>query len=758
MTTTYGSACLSCPLRSPQRTALRCAARGACLALALFGVACPARAQQPQRDTLRQQRLAPDSAFRLSPIAVTAVRPLHVIAHLPDVQGGVIYAGKTTEVILLDSLHANLAQDVERQILGRIPGATFSETEGSGFPSNGVGFRGLDPTQSIEMNVRQDGVNIAGDLYGYPETYYTPPSEALQRVEVVEGAGALAFGPQFGGMINYVVRAGTPGTKPQLTSEETGGSYGVLNAFNAVGGGTGPWTYYGFVHYRREDGWRPNADFWQASGYGSLTLRAGDDVQLRLEQTVLRNRIHMPGGLSDSAFAINPRLSFRARNWLASPWSITALHLDATLSPRTRLRTTLSYVDADRHLVWRNEDGGPAALDTIDPMTGTYAPREVERETFHNWTLESRLSVDHGLLGRPATLAAGIRAGLNDMHRFEDGPGSTGSDFDMSLYGGTWGRALRFGTTNLATFAEELVHLTDHLTLTPGARYEYLRSTASGYTEVTSAFAPRTFAYPLLGLGAEYRTSPSTALYANVTQAYRPILYADLTPLGSVTLVDPALRASRGYSADLGWRGTLGEAVKLDLDAFYLWYGERVGTRTMTDSTGATFEETANIGNSVHQGTEAYVEFDPIPLLGLPRSLGSLDLWASFAFVAARYVSGQFAGNRVEHAPRVVDRTGLTYTRGAFATTLQASYTSAAFGDANNSAAPTNDAEAGLIPAYTVWDWSARLNFGTRYALDGGINNLTNAHYFTLRTGEYPGPGIIPGIGRSAYIGVRAGL
>jgi Fe(3+) dicitrate transport protein len=32
-----------------------------------------------------------------------------------------------------------------------------------------------------------------------------------------------------------------------------------------------------------------------------------------------------------------------------------------------------------------------------------------------------------------------------------------------------------------------------------------------------------------------------------------------------------------------------------------------------------------------------------------------------------------------------------------------------------------------------------------------GINNLTNARYFTKRTDEYPGPGILPGIGRSVY-------
>lgn len=94
----------------------------------------------------------------------------------------------------------------------------------------------------------------------------------------------------------------------------------------------------------------------------------------------------------------------------------------------------------------------------------------MERETFDDVTLESRLSMDHTLFGRAATLAAGVRAGLNRMGRYEGGPGSTGTNFDMQLYGGTWERALRFGTTNAALFAEELVHVTDRLALTPGWR------------------------------------------------------------------------------------------------------------------------------------------------------------------------------------------------------------------------------------------------------------------------------------------------
>jgi Fe(3+) dicitrate transport protein len=725
--------------------------------LALLVVDSPVRAQQPQADTLRPQQPAHDSAWQLSPIVVSATRALHVIGHLEDVEGGVIYSGKKTDVIVMDSLRANTAQDVERQILGRIPGANFSETEGAGFPSNGVGFRGLDPTQSVEMNTRQNGVNIAADLYGYPETYYTPPAEALARIEVVEGASALAFGPQIGGMINYVVRDGRPHSAPAVTSAQTTGSFGLVNSFNAVGGGAGAWTYYGFLDYRQDDGWRPNSEFRQVTGYASAKLQATDRLSLALEYTLLRNRIHMPGGLSDSEFAANPRASYRARNWLASPWNVLAARVTYDLSPSAKLEAGLSWLASDRHLVWRNEDGGPASPDSIDAATGTYAPREVERETFHDLTLESRLTVDHNVLGRPATLAAGFRAASNVMRRFEDGPGSTGWDFDMRLYGGTWGRALRFGTTNAAVFAEELIHVTDRLSVTPGARFEYLRSTATGYTEVDSTFVPRMFAYPLLGSSAEYVTSSSTALYANVSQAYRPILYASLTPFASVTRIAPDLRASRAYSADLGWRGTLGDALKFDVSGFYLWYGDRIGTRTGTDSSGP-YTETANIGNSVHKGVEAYLELDPLRLLRLPQSVGNVDVFTSFSYVDARYVSGEFAGNRVEEAPRLVDRTGVTYAVGPFATTLQASYTSSSFGDANNSFTPTADAAAGPVPAYTVWDWSSTVNLGAHYALSTGVNNLSNARYFTKRTEEYPGPGILPGIGRSFYLGLRARL
>ncbi|HWJ25510.1 MAG TPA: hypothetical protein VNS32_03150, partial [Flavisolibacter sp.] len=69
----------------------------------------------------------------------------------------------------------------------------------------------------------------------------------------------------------------------------------------------------------------------------------------------------------------------------------------------------------------------------------------------------------------------------------------------------------------------------------------------------------------------------------------------------------------------------------------------------------------------------------------------------------------------------------------------------------------SNDPVAGYIPAYTVLDLSASYRI-KKFAIKAGINNIADKAYFTRRTDEYPGPGIIPSIGRSAYIGVSATL
>jgi len=672
---------------------------------------------------------------------------------LPDVRGTEVFAGKKTEVLRLDSLTVNAAQNVTRQVLARVPGANITETQYSGFPSNGIGFRGLNPVQSVETNVRQDGVNIVADLYGYPETYYTPPAEALERVELVRGSSSLQFGPQFGGVVDYVLRDGAPNTRPAFAFHQSGASFDAITSYLSAAGGTERWTYFGYTQYQRQNGWRPNSDMWQVAGAGRVRYRPASRVTLGLEYTFLRNHIHMPGGLDDAAFAEDPRQSFRARNWLASPWNVLAARAEVQLSSRTTLTSTLSYMFSQRYLVWRNEDGGASAPDTIDPVTQEYVPREVEREYFDNVTSETRLRTSHALFGVPQTLATGVRVFGGTLRRQSGGPGTTGSDFDMSLVGGPYENDIRFGTVNVAAFAENIVHLGSRLSVTPGVRVEYLRSTARGHTDTTFAPDARNRAFVLAGVGTQLHATGGTDVYANITQAYRPIEYSFLTPFASLTRIDAHLRDPKGWNADLGWRGSFGRGLTFDVGGFYLAYHDRIGLVSGVDSTGTAFTERRNVANSVHRGLEAYAELRPLALLGWPAGWGSLGVWDAMGWVRARYTTGAFAGRAVEYAPALVNRLGASYERGRLFTTLQWSAVSRQFSDANNTVT-SDDASVGAIPAYQLLDWSARFRIDARTSVSAGVNNLAGARYFTMRTDEYPGPGIIPGTGRSVYAGV----
>jgi len=710
-------------------------------------------------DVVLRPRGETTAASELQPVIVTArdVPPRPTIGSLPDIRGTEIFAGKKTETIEVDSLSMNSAQDVSRQLFSRAPGANISETASSGFPSNGIAFRGLNPVQSVEMNVRQDGVNIVADLYGYPETYYTPPAEAMERVELVRGSSSLQFGPQFGGVIDYVLRDGAPNSKLALKARETGGSFGMFNSFLSLEGGKEKWTYFAYGQYRSQNGWRPSSDLSQLSAAGKLTYHASDRLSLGLSYSLLRNRIHMPGGLDDAQFNANARASYRSRNWLASPWNIVALDGDYELSASTRITSSLSFMSSQRYLVWRNEDGGPSAIDDIDPETNDFVPRELEWEYFTNLTSETRLVHSYALFGQSHAIATGLRMFGGDLHRQEGGPGSTGSDFDTHLVGGPYETDMTFGNFNAAAFAENELHITPKLSITPGARIEFLHSTARGHTDTTFSPRAKNRTFVLFGAGAQYQASASTSIYANATQAYRPIEYSFLTPFASLTRIDPKLEDPKGYNIDLGWRGSLGDVVQFDVGVFDLIYRNRIGLISGVDSTGAPFTERTNVATSTHRGVEAYVNLSLTSLLHGDRSAGSLDLYDALGYTHARYTSGEFAGNAVELAPSVVNRAGITYTRGRGTLGLQWSYVSRQFTDANNTVA-SEDADVGIVPAYQLLDLSAKWQLTRVLALDLGVNNVANLSYFTMRTSEYPGPGIIPGIGRSIYAGARAGF
>ena len=704
-------------------------------------------AQQPKDST---------ATILLKEVNITGIKTVRGTGHMPEVKDGIIYAGKKNEVILVDSLDANKAINNTRQILGRIPGLNIVETETGGFTANGIATRGLNPVQSIEMNTRQNGYNISADIFGYNEAYYIPPMEGVSRIEMVRGAASLQFGSQFGGMVNYVINE-APKNKPfEFYTSQTVGSFGLFNTFNSFAGSVKKWSYYTFVQYRTMTGWRPNSKQWQLSGFGKLQYNASSKLNVGIEYSLLRNTIKMPGGLTDSMFEANPRSSFRNRNWLKSPWNVLAGYANYIISPQTTVSLKSSLLFSNRALVWRNEDGGAGALDVIDPATGKYVNREVGQEYMHNTTTELRLLHNYKLGKMENTLAGGIRYTYAWFKKQGGGVGSTESDFDLSITG-EYGYDLDFTTTNIAPFIENIFKLNKNFTITPGFRLEYLKSTGKGYKEHNSVKVitneNRKRYIPLFGIGTEYKVTPNTNVYANISQAYRPIDYSQITSFGVTSKIDPNLKDANGFNADLGYRGTVKNYLNFDIGLFYLAYNNRIGIVLINPGTANQYTLRTNVANSIHKGLESYIEFNILKYLNTNSPQG-LSIFNSLALMDAKYSSGEFKGNRVEASTKYINRIGITYADKKLSGTLQMNNVGDAFGDATNVRIST-DPVAGYIPAYTVYDVSATYRI-SRYSLKAGINNILDKAYFTRRTDEYPGPGIIPSIGRSFYIGVSA--
>ncbi len=131
------------------------------------------------------------------------------LKHLKDVEETAIYAGKKTEVVLVEQSMASLASNNARQIYSQVAGLNIYQNDDAGLQLN-IGGRGLDPNRTANFNTRQNSYDISADVLGYPESYYTPAAEALKEVQIIRGAASLQYGTQFGGLVNFYNKEAKP--------------------------------------------------------------------------------------------------------------------------------------------------------------------------------------------------------------------------------------------------------------------------------------------------------------------------------------------------------------------------------------------------------------------------------------------------------------------------------------------------------------------------------------------------------------------
>jgi Fe(3+) dicitrate transport protein len=679
---------------------------------------------------------------------------------IPEIVGTNIYAGKKNALIVLDNVQGNIANNTMRQVLAKVPGIHIWESDPSGIQI-GIAARGLSPNRSWEFNIRQNGYDIAADPFGYPEAYYNPQLQAVQRIEIVRGQGALQYGPQFGGMVNYILKNGSEINQAfEFETQQTIGSNGLINNFNAIGGKKEKVNYYSFYDQRNGEGWRNNSQFFSKAGFGSVTYHFTKKLSLNFELMHSHTRSQQAGGLTDLQIIQNAKKSFRNRNWMDIKWTTPAIHIQYEMSEHSRWNTKIFGTIGDRNSVGFLHS--ILVKDSINTATNQFNNRIVNIDQYRNYGLESRFITDYLIGEMKNTISTGIRLYTGNTHRLADGKGTTGSDYDISIEG-LYPRAIQFRSNNAAVFVENIFRVTQKLLIIPGFRYEWLEGSAAGSNgfDANGAFINlqnirRNRNFVLGGIGSEFHLTNTTEFYANFSQAYRPIQFANLQAPPTSDLIDQDLKDARGYNLDLGYRGKIKNYLQFDLSGFYLKYNNRVGTVTPL---GANYRLVTNVGASTSKGFETYIEFNPVRAFS--NSVHSdIILFSSYSYTDARY-SGNHKdantkGKKVENAPQDILRTGLSFGYKSFLCTTQLSHVAAAFSDANNTYTPSANGNIGIIPSYTIIDLTASYKYSKKINIKAGINNLNDTRYFTRRAGGYPGPGALPADGRNFFLSIGA--
>jgi len=681
------------------------------------------------------------------------------ISRMHNIEGTAIYAGKKSEAVYVGDLNANLAANNSRQIFSKVAGINIFENDGSG-STIGIGGRGLNPNRVSNFNTRQNGYDISADALGYPESYYTPPTEAVERIEILRGAASLQYGTQFGGMINYKFADAPLNKKIAGNFRQTGGSFGFLNSFNQLCGTVSKISYTGFYQYKHYTGWRSNSELDQHNAYGSVKYQVNDKFYIKGDYTYLTYVTQQPGGLTDKQFETDHTQSNRNRNWFKVNWNLYSVTADYKINNATRVNLIFFGLNAGRDAL--------GYLGRTDRKDDTTLNRTLLNDAYTNYGSELRLLQRYTLFSKTCNLLIGTRFYKGTTVRKQgDADKTSFANFNFMNADNLENSSYVFPSLNYAAFMENIFQLTDKWNITPGIRFEYISTNSDGYYRLLNKDLAGNIildrkinearsnnrSFVLAGAGTQYKLNEVFELYANFSQNYRSVNFNDMRVTNPNFQVDPRLKDENGFTADGGVRGAIRNLLYFDISAFLLSYKDRIGTILAVDSiTYQVIRYRTNVSDSRNLGVEAFAEVDWLKVI--KRSCKhKLSTFINASYINAIYTDSKqtaFNNKKVEYVPGYIFRTGLSYAYKGFGLTLQYAYTSQQFSDATNSVY-TSSAIYGIIPAYSVIDLSAQYTWKF-LGLSAGVNNLGNSLYFTRRAEGYPGPGIIPADPLNGYV------
>lgn len=613
----------------------------------------------------------------------------------------------SAEILNQETLATSRAFTIS-EALRKASGINVRDEEGFGLRPN-IGIRGLNPTRSTKVLLLEDGIPLAFAPYGDNASYYHPPIDRFDSIEVLKGSAQILYGPvTVGGVINYITPAPPPKQSGSLTL--TGGNRDYFNGHVNYGGS---WEQTGLlVDYLRKqgEGARDNV----RSGLNDVNLKLvaalGPQHALTLKGNYYGEDSNITySGLRESEYQADPRQNpFRNDFFYGDRYGISANH---TYIPDSDLiLSTNMYGSIFRRHWWRqSSNSNQRPNDSADPNCGgmanlhTTCGNEGRLREYFTWGVEPRVRVNYNLFGFGNQMDLGGRIHFETQDRMQqngDRPTSrTGvivenNERKNHAYSVFW--QTRF--------------LPGRWTITPGFRVEHIEyertnrlanngAGVTGKTDLTQVVP---------GVGISYSVAENTTFFVGVHRGFAPPRTEDIiSNTGGAVDLDAEL----SWNYEVGMRSLLHPGVRVEATFFRMDYENQIVPASLAGGVGAAF---TNGGETLHQGIEFTGRVDIGPLVKSPHNVYLRAVYtyipdAKFTGTRFSSVSGfgtaSVSGNRLPYAPEHLLNVNIGYSHPiGIDALLEAVHVSDQFGDDLNSLAPSPDGQRGLIPAYTIWN------------------------------------------------------
>lgn len=604
----------------------------------------------------------------------------------------------------LDATHVFTSSEALR----KLPGVTVRDEEGVGLRPN-IGLRGLNPTRSSKVLLLEDGLPVTYAPYGDNASYYHPPVERFDRIEVLKGSSQIAYGPvTLGGVINYI----TPDAPNHrsLSLDVTAGTRGYANGVIAAGGRWRNAGLFGHAARKQADGSRDNIAATLTDVLAKTTWRFATNQDLTLKASYYEEDSQVTySGLREAEYRANPRQNpFADDHFDGRRAGASASHHALVWS---RLAASVRAYGSTFSRDWWRQSSNSAQRpnDAADPLCGGMR----------------NLSTTCGNEGRLRDYShAGVEARGRLMFA---GVVTHETDFGVRFHVERQDRIQRNGETptartgvvvenNLRTTDAWSAFLQHRLTggpwtIVPGVRVEridYWRTNrlmgVSGSTELTEMVP---------GLGVSFGPSADVTLFGGVHRGFAPPRVEDVISNSTGGAID--LDPERSWNYEGGIRARA-RGVQASLTAFRMDYGNQIVPASVAGGVGAAL---TNGGETLHQGLEGSVNREWRGLGGTRHGLyaAAAFTWlpeARFVGIRTSAVSGFVAtnvsGHRLPYAPEVTHTLTVGYRHvNGIDVQLESQHVGAQFGDDLNTIAPTADGQRGRLDAYTFLDAAASM-------------------------------------------------